>query len=212
MPKRRRKTQRLNRSSRSGPFPRSAIVSLRYVDNLATLDPIIGTVGAYTFRANDIFDPNATGAGHQPYGHDTLATVYHRYKVLSSKITVVFHTTGGDAVSSGTGAIQLSTVGTATTNPTLFLEQPETTYKAIGPLSGPGGITKLTKTYNAARFYGKRRNKDLTADFGVSPAEVAFFHIGVQGVLPADDMAKVDMTTTITYRVLVTEPEALGQS
>ena len=33
--------------------------------------------------------------GHQPYGHDTIATMYNRYKVLGCRVQLVFTTPGG---------------------------------------------------------------------------------------------------------------------
>lgn len=185
---------------------------MRYVDNLATIDPVVGTVGTYSYRANDIFDPNLTGVGHQPYGHDTLALVYGRYKVLSSKITVRYYAGGTGGVYSGLGSIQTSTETIATTNPTLMLEQPETTYGPIASLQSNKGVTTLSKTYNAARFFGKKRNHELTANMGAGPTEKAYFHIGVQGTTSTSDVPRYDLAVTITYKVLLTEPIALGQS
>ncbi len=208
-----RRVGRLNRSSRTGPFPRTAVVSLRYFSNTVTLDAAVGGHATHSFRANDLNIPDATaGVTHQPYGHDTLATVYNRYKVLSSKITVVFQPLGGDSLSGGIAAVQLNTVPTPTANETLFLEQPETSYKPLGPLTGNKGVVTVSKTYNAARFYGKKRNFELTANFNSTPVEQAFFHISVQPVNVFTNMAAVDCSVTVTYKVLCTEPVALGQS
>ena len=46
------------------------------------------------FRANSIFDPDATGlsGGGQPYGRDTYASIYNHYQVMSSIITVSSNT------------------------------------------------------------------------------------------------------------------------
>lgn len=43
---------------------------------------------AFSFRANSLYDPNATvsGSGDQPYGFDQFAALYRNYKVLGSKI------------------------------------------------------------------------------------------------------------------------------
>ena len=43
-------------------------------------------VDFHTFRANNIYDPNYTGAGHQPRGRDDLASHYKKYVVVSSTI------------------------------------------------------------------------------------------------------------------------------
>ncbi len=187
-------------------------MSLRYVSNSATIDPVAADViGTYTFRANDIQDPNGTGVGHQPYGHDTLALVYNRNKVLSSKITVEFLAGATGGTYNAFAAIQLSTEGTPTTNPTLFLEQPATTYKAVGGLD-TGHPVKVAKTFQADKFFKGIPNKDLTANFGGSPTEQAFYHIGIGGMNEGTDVPRFDMIVTITYKVLVLEPKSLGES
>lgn len=42
------------------------------------------------YRMNSIFDPDYTGVGHQPLGHDEFAYFYNRYRVLAAKIRVTF--------------------------------------------------------------------------------------------------------------------------
>ena len=69
------------------PFPAVEKYQLRYSQTV-TINPGIGTCGVYKFRANSIFDPDYTGIGHQPYGHDNLESIYQHYTVDSSTITV----------------------------------------------------------------------------------------------------------------------------
>ncbi len=49
------------------------------------------TISTNTFRVGSIFDPDFTGTGGQPTGHDQLALLYERYQVngLRYDITVV---------------------------------------------------------------------------------------------------------------------------
>lgn len=47
-----------------------------------------GVYGRYQFNLNSIFDPSLTGIGHQPYGHDTLQTMYGRYRVIACRYRV----------------------------------------------------------------------------------------------------------------------------
>lgn len=64
------------------PFPVRMFVTQRY-GQLNTLTA--GSAGLFgseqIFRLNSLFDPDLTGTGHQPYGFDTLASIYNRYKV-----------------------------------------------------------------------------------------------------------------------------------
>jgi len=66
--------------------PNHQTVKLRYTENL-TLSTSLGSVGSYVFRTNDLFDPNYTGTGHQPYFRDQMFTLYSFARVLSMKIT-----------------------------------------------------------------------------------------------------------------------------
>jgi hypothetical protein len=62
---------------------------MRYTEYLE-LDPTnAGAIEIHQFRANSIYDPNLTGAGHQPLGHDQWQTFYDRYTVIGSKINIM---------------------------------------------------------------------------------------------------------------------------
>jgi hypothetical protein len=48
-----------------------------------------GTLGTGNqFKINSIYDPDLTGAGHQPLGRDTWAGIYDYYKVLETRVEV----------------------------------------------------------------------------------------------------------------------------
>lgn len=54
-----------------------------------------GVLSNYVFTGNGLFDPNATGTGHQPYGYDQLSIIYNNYRVIGAKCHV-------DIVNNGT--------------------------------------------------------------------------------------------------------------
>lgn len=72
------------------PLPQMQKYKLNYNDGNFTLS--LTALGLYrmylAFRGNSIYDPDYTGVGCQPYGHDELAALFQLYKVYSSKITV----------------------------------------------------------------------------------------------------------------------------
>lgn len=47
-----------------------------------------GTPLHRTYNANSVFDPDLTGAGHQPRGFDQLAALYGRYRVNAIQVKV----------------------------------------------------------------------------------------------------------------------------
>lgn len=50
----------------------------------------------HAFRGNSGYDPDATGAGVQPYGWDEHAALYNEYRIVASKITINIDTTSTD--------------------------------------------------------------------------------------------------------------------
>lgn len=61
------------------PIPQRYITKMKYSEQFIT----DATTGMYRFNLNSIYDPNQSGVGHQPYGFDTLATLYNRYRVIA---------------------------------------------------------------------------------------------------------------------------------
>ena len=58
---------------------------LVYTDTILLSSTGSVAFNTHTFRANSVFDPDWTGAGHQPTRFDQLAALYQRYEVLKSK-------------------------------------------------------------------------------------------------------------------------------
>lgn len=75
---RRRRPQRTLVNRALHPIPQRYITKHKYCETVST-----DVNGLYTFNLNSLYDPNRTGIGHQPYGYDTLATMYNRYRVIS---------------------------------------------------------------------------------------------------------------------------------
>lgn len=70
----------INRSLQ--PFAQRYVAKLKYSEVRVVSGPVGGGLVQYNYRLNSINDPNLTGGGHQPYGHDELAALYNRYRVF----------------------------------------------------------------------------------------------------------------------------------
>jgi hypothetical protein len=85
--KRNRKPKpRAMRVMQTSPVPDRLVVNMKYCESVllsSTTSP-----ATYFFALNDIFDPNYTGTGHQPLGHDQWAAFYDQFRVLSVDIGV----------------------------------------------------------------------------------------------------------------------------
>lgn len=64
-------------------------VRLRYCDNYNSTIAA-ATASSQVMNLNSAFDPDRTGTGHQPYGFDTMAALYNRYRVLKAHWRVSF--------------------------------------------------------------------------------------------------------------------------
>lgn len=60
---------------------------------MSTGTALLGTQQAY--RLNSVYDPDYTGAGHQPYGFDQLSGLYNKYRVDRVKFEIIYTTPGG---------------------------------------------------------------------------------------------------------------------
>lgn len=73
------------------PFPPSQLVKFTYGQTVVLTS---GTGGIYgseqVYRLNSLYDPDLTGLGHQPYGHDEMANLYRNYKVVGVGIDIKF--------------------------------------------------------------------------------------------------------------------------
>lgn len=214
----RRKTYKKKRKKRmqmtlplSG-FPSSKMVRLRYATTF-TLNPGAGQA-QQQFRANSVFDPDYTGVGHQPMNFDNWASVYDRYVVVRSKITVHRVPNSQAAiVPMCYGITQTSDVAGISGLASLddLLEQksasrwrsPNYTSNSAG-----SGTNKVQKTFNARRFFGVSDIKDGQA-YGAlvtaNPSHDAYFNVWGSAI-GGNTATAAHFIATIDYTVLFRDP------
>lgn len=99
---------------------RSRYVKLRYV-GYGTMNPAAAvTSTCHVFRLNSLYDPDYTGAGHQPYGYDQMSTFWTDYRVVG----VRWKLTMDQDISNGTAyndTMMATNVFTANVTPRLDL-------------------------------------------------------------------------------------------
>lgn len=194
---------------RSDPFPTAQIVKMRYCETIE-IDPGTASATAYYFRANSIFDPNQSGTGHQPYGHDTFATMYNHYQVVKARLHCVFLPFNNDISGSAQCGVSVED-GSSTL--TTFDTVRESKGCKSGVLAYGQGKLALSVGYNSAVHFPAGTPQATTADFGANPSEVAYFKIFAQAVSPAfQDPGRIPIIVTIDYTVKVWELKYLTQS
>jgi len=192
------------------PFPTRMVGTLRYCET-TTMQSALVPVSNLFFSCNSIYDPNRSGTGHQPYGHDTYATIYDQYTVLSSKITVKCAQTTGVlfALTWGVGIEDdNATAGGYDT----WMERP--TYVSRRMITNAGAEDKsLSLTWNRnKRFPQYDTYQSLSAPFGASPAEEEFFTLYAQSATSGTAIGTINWTVMIEYTCEFYELKDLGSS
>lgn len=194
--------KRIVRSKRKlvSPFPYSMTTMLKYSDYVV-LNSGIGTTSSYTFRANDCYDPDYTGAGHQPRGFDQWTNMYNKFVVIGSKITARFSTDGTTCQIVG---VRTNTSNTVPTDILDVAEDRKTKYSIIDDT--------MSKTVSSSFSFkkwikGKAMSLD-TAQGSVlsSPTNQVFFQLYTANASNGLDAPQVNAFITIQYIVRFFDP------
>lgn len=189
-------------------FPDSKLVRLRYVETINITEAVLATAN-HLFSCNSIYDPNTSGTGHQPYGHDQWAALYNHYEVLGSKIRVL----ASSASATGVGVIvgiQLSDDTSVAINTNELMENNKSKYRICVAGNPP---TVLTQKWSQRRhFPGKRGDDNLSAMFGANPSEQMFYNIYLGSGNTTSAMSPVSLQVQVDYIVKVYERKQFSQS
>lgn len=190
------------------PFPLQTVARLKYVDQVS-IDPALAGTNSHFFSANNIYDPNTTGVGHQPYGHDQYVALYNHYYVIKSSIKV---TAVGGTVNSANGAailgIAVKDDTTAETNYLTIMEAKGSHYRMM-PTDQK---VTVTNGYNARKMFPKVSAEELGAVVGTSPAEQAYYQVWINSPAATLDVGNLFCTVEIYYTVRFYELRDLGMS
>lgn len=184
------------------PFPAYHTATLRYSTTI-DLNPTVGTVANHLFRTNSINDPDYTGVGHQPYGHDQYSAIYNHYRVVSAKITMTPTITGN-----GIFGISKTDDTTVALNMDLAREQK-------GTVCAPMANTNTAN--NTLMSYYYLSNQAVGADgvganFGNNPSEQNFWQCWYSGENATADQSSKSFMVNIVYTVFMWELKEFGLS
>lgn len=215
---------RANRQRYYAPVPRNPTSSmdfyplgytrtarLKYADQVS-VDAPIGQAAYHTFSVNGLYDPDITGVGHQPYGHDQLMLFYQHYTVTNTKITLVASNDPNGIAAMYFIRIR-DTASTSITNSDI-MEQPLCKWKMAGEANGPS-VINLSMNWNARQFFGDRfivGDFRHTGSINANPSEDCVAQVGVFPQNVAQDLSAVDLQVVIEYTAVYTEPRILVSS
>lgn len=191
------------------PIPQRYITKMKYCDNL-TMPTALAGLNAYRFNLNSIFDPNRTGIGHQPYGHDTLQTMYNRYRVISCSYTI-------SAIASNFSLNVAALPANEEVTPTAMYEVKESP-RAKWVTQNPGGTLKVLKgNVYLPSLVGRTKAQYMADDryqaiYGASPNELAILNIFTQSLNDGTTDTVPAISVTLEYVVESFDVKQLGVS
>jgi len=192
--------------TQASPFSKTKCVTLKY----ATIVTSVSTAGAanyQTFRLNDLFDPDVTRSGHQPYYFDQYCTSsgpYTNFRVLGARVVVeaVADTeTNIKAMAHVMGPVFTTAApphALSDASVMSLLEMPSWT----GGYVSPGAPSRKWKfNFTTAKLFGVspkavETEEDYEGSASASPSDQWFFTIASQSADAATD-------TNYTYTVLI---------
>lgn len=186
-------------------FPKKMWIKHRY-NEAVIMTAVTGTTSSYQWSCNGLFDPNTTGAGHQPLYFDQVTPLYDQYFVFSSRLTL-------EVIPNANCSMAMYIDDE--TNPALSVQnaaEQETGSFHLVPatLARP---YKITKSWNARDFFGGDvfDNQQLLGTNAANPTEQSYYTLLFQS---ADGTTTQNLQTfvQIEYVTVWTELRQIGAS
>lgn len=148
------------------------------------------------FRGNDMYDPDFTGVGHQPYGFDQWCAMYSKFVVFASKMKVFAQPNSAQAIM----AIRASNSSTAPTDDQIgeMMERPNIVtrmYNAAGGNFKPISMFRKTKAMLAP--CNPKYDDLFWGTSSAVPNSQWYWHVIAQHPNPAS-------TVDVNYNVVIT--------
>lgn len=221
--KRRSSRRRVRRVSRrpvnrlSGSLtPNRLFLKLKYSEAFGmTYNSASTNATVYQFRVNSIHDPNFTGVGHQPLGHDEWSVFYSRYRVRGMRYVITF--TNIEAISQQEVAVTLRPNNVYDTLMDTIRESPSCVYKAILGVEGSGQNNKVVRGYaSVAKVRGVSKARvnvesDFQALIGSNPAFVPMLTVYMKNQDSATD-SNIRVRVDLVYHVELSDRKQQYQS
>lgn len=212
---RKNKAKKLNRFRDIVPlglgFPKRSIVTHKYFENVQLLSTS-GIPATYQFAANDMYDPNFTGTGHQPMNYDQLCLLYNHWHVIGSKITIKFIPYDNAQPAAQVSCYQNDDNTPLSTDPMVQAEYAGSRYRILSANSTDSVKTIVLK-YSAKKTHGGNvlSNTSLLGTVGASPSERTFWTIALKA-LNGSSTASYFINIKAEYTAVWSELKEVAQS
>lgn len=171
--------------------------TLIYAENGITLNPgLAGIAASYVFSFNSLFDPNLTGAGHQPAGFDQLMAIYEQYLVygVAYKIQGANSEANLEAIHGVTITDQIS----ANSDPRVNMENGQTQFQCVGRTAG-NKIPTFSGYVDLAKLHGIDKDSYMrdydymgTATTG-PPGDGGYLHLWAAPINATSDIGSASL-------------------
>lgn len=189
-------------------FPLQQSCTLKYCEQRAVTP--IGGLTFYQLVANGLFDPNATGGGHQPMYFDTYMGIYNHYHVMKSriKITALPNSTN---TSPWLACIYVDDDTSIVSSFEQALEQ-KATSKAVTWLPAASNPMPMYLSWDAKKYFGPspQTNPELQGTAATNPTEKSYFTFVAQDT--ALSTSAYTVLIEIEYDVIFDELKTQPQS
>lgn len=182
------------------------VVTLPY-NTQAQLVCTSGVHNIWNFKMNDIYDPDVTNVGHQPFGHDQWALYYTKYTVIGAKITASFNWNSQRGPTNVVcGIIADENTSLPTTVHTKQERYPGCTKTLI---ANSNGHVTVDAFYSMKKWFSKKTDDSHqhVTPFGSSPFLPAYFNVFVQSTDGTTSSNPVHVDISISYIVKMIEPK-----
>jgi len=187
-------------------FPTSVRRKLRYAEDNITLGAAAGVISNYIFRANDLYDPDVTGTGHQPMGFDQMMVFFDHFIVERATIRVRF--VNNNMVNS-TVYTRVDGNNGAVSDPVVLLETGGCVTQVVAASGNASGNTTLTQSVDVAKYHGVHTSAltsmdSLQGSIASSPTDGIYFHVGCWD--QKGSTSSVLAAVVIEFDAIFTEP------
>lgn len=157
-------------------FRPTMLMKHKYCERLS-INCVLGALGAYTLTGNDLYDPNYTGTGHQPYYRDQMAALYNNYIVYACKLIL---RPSADTGTDFALLVRPTLDATAVASMELEMERPGSVYKIVSDENPSRGTIKVFRKTKSISGYPGSLDISWHGLSGASPSDKWFFQIAAQ--------------------------------
>ena len=173
---------------------------LPYSTRVALNSGTLGAAANYVFDLSSIYDPDTTGVGHQPLGHDQIALFFERYQVVSVDYQFVFF--NRSTSNPARIGIRASDSSATDTDPDVLIENGNSQWTLLSLASGGQAVHTYSGRIDVHEVHGITKsqylaNDDYGADFGSNPIDRAYVHVFTDGL--GNDTDPVDVAVKLVY-------------